>query len=380
MSAPAVTGSKPVVDFSDYKCVLTELPVADFPKSLQDTVTRVRWLSINRDSVSIFTNKQIGEGGAGHVFKGGYRLADGSTIPCAVKWFKDFAGAEWEVGALWRAASVSNAVKLHGFFLGVNFEIASDGKSVVLNSKQNSEENVACIAVVEWIDSAPIKSICGKTYDIFLFAKQLFLFLKELHSSGPGRGTGLIHGDLTADNLFWINRRLTVIDFGLAQLKSDRFVPVVTYTPYRAPEIFLNQKQEANIASEQIQYDEQIDVWSAAACIHVLFTNVLLCPDTGRKGKYGHLAIASLVDRLGMPNDAYLETSISTDKFFTKVDSRYELKKEIPRPGCKPLESYYQSLDSLTPSMKDFITRCLAWDPKDRLTVDQALDHPYIKR
>jgi serine/threonine protein kinase len=190
----------------------------------------------------------------------------------------------------------------------------------------------------------------------------------------------MIHGDLVPTNIFWLDKELTVIDFGLSKLKGARNHPVLTTDSFRAPEIFLNQMDEDNYGEELSNYDESLDLWSVAATLHVLFTQSFLIPIRQAVSPYGKTEIGWLVGRLGVPDATYLKSAVAKDKFFVEVDGSYKLKDDIAIPEeAKTLESLYRSPDALTQKMKDLMGKCLRWDPKTRITVKEALEHPLFE-
>jgi serine/threonine protein kinase len=376
MASPALTSAKYAADFTDYKSAYSDISINEFPECLQATVGKMRSLFSARHSLQIHPSKVLGEGTFGIVMRGSYELADETLVPCAVKVYKIPGTCEHEAGNLWKVSGVCHAIGLHGVFSSTHYKLIHSGKSIVLDEAPTDEnENKLSIVVIDLVTTPNLLRSSFNLSEIRLLARQMFEFLKDLQGIAPNRTGTLIHADFNMSNLFWDDRNLTVIDFGLSVLQDDKSLPVVTDPLYRAPEIFLNQRAESNHFRRGANYNESIDVWSAAVCLHLRFTGKFL---VGKEHK--HCVIPSLIDRLGMPSNSYLKTAMAADKFFSQVsEGVFVLKENISKPGLKPLSAYYESTDASTQQMRDFIFKCLTWDPLERMTVDQALKHPFIK-
>lgn len=94
-----------------------------------------------------------------------------------------------------------------------------------------------------------------------------------------------------------------------------------------------------------------------------------------------HELITLQTEVLGIPPSYFLDRASRPNEFFIRTSAgykplRYTYRKGRRRsPGGRPLASACGSSD---PQFIDFVSRCLTWDPADRMTPQEALRHPYI--
>ncbi len=162
---------------------------------------------------------------------------------------------------------------------------------------------------------------------------------------------------------------------------SNPFIPVIQKPIYRAPEVFLNQKNEDNEKGEVVRYNESADLWSVAVIIHRAVTGKLFCFPVD-KSPYGHFEISTIVHRIGMPEDSYLQSLVSTDKFFKKLENgRFALKDELAAfPKRTSLADAHKEAKLSTPELFDFLSKALVWDPAKRISAEQALQLPVFSK
>lgn len=181
------------------------------------------------------------------------------------------------------------------------------------------------------------------------FVYQLLRGLKYVHSAN------VLHRDLKPSNLL-LNAScdLKICDFGLARTAamSGVMTDYVVTRWYRAPELLLSCED----------YTAAIDVWSVG-CI--------MCEILGRKpvlpGKdYVH-QLKLIIELLGQPSDG--------DMHFIKSSRARKFIKELPRTAPKKLASIYPDAN---PMALDLVSRMLKFDPVKRISVADALAHPYL--
>ncbi|KAF8271410.1 CMGC/MAPK protein kinase [Lactarius quietus] len=176
------------------------------------------------------------------------------------------------------------------------------------------------------------------------FVYQTLRALKSIHSAG------IVHRDLKPANLLVnANCDLKVCDFGLARsvkasgAQGGKDIGMMTeYVAtrwYRAPEIMLSFKM----------YTKAIDIW-AVGCILAEIHQLDL-----------------ILDVIGTP---------TLEEFYGITSRRSrDYIRSLPIRKRRPFTALFPkaSVEAI-----DFLNKTLTFDPKKRLTVDEALEHPYI--
>jgi len=197
-------------------------------------------------------------------------------------------------------------------------------------------------------------------YQWFLY--QILTGLKYIHSAD------VLHRDLKPANIL-VNQNcdIRICDFGMARGHIDNedyeawnLTQYVSTRWYRAPEIMLSRNS----------YNKSIDVWSLG-CI---FAEML-----GRKVLFKG---ADYVDQLhkiiavvGMPKDAsfwYKMASPSVIEYIQNLRS-----EDGSLPPTEPID-FHALYPQCSSSCIDLLTRMLQLDPSKRITVDEALEHPFL--
>ncbi|KAF1315713.1 Cmgc/mapk protein kinase, partial [Globisporangium splendens] len=191
------------------------------------------------------------------------------------------------------------------------------------------------------------QSITDDHVQYFLY--QMLVSIHYVHSAQ------VLHRDLKPSNIL-VNSDcdLKLCDFGLARgvhgLDSGLTEYVVTRW-YRAPELLLSSK-----------YDKQMDVW-AIGCI--------LAEMLGRRPLFpGHDYLHQLkiiMDVIGSPSEDSLD-------FITNPKAKRFILRQPKKPKV-PLSSIYPRA---TPQCLDLLEKMLVFDPRKRLTIAEALEHPYL--
>ncbi|PKU87953.1 mitogen-activated protein kinase 5 [Dendrobium catenatum] len=183
------------------------------------------------------------------------------------------------------------------------------------------------------------------------FLYQILRGLKYIHSAN------VIHRDLKPSNLLVnANCDLKICDFGLARPTSenDMMTEYVVTRWYRAPELLLNSTD----------YTAAIDIWSVGCIFMELMNRRTLFP--GRDHMHQMRLITELI---GTPNDAELG--------FVRNEDAKTYIRHLP---VLPRQSFTALYPHISPAAIDLVERMLTFDPSRRLTVDEALAHPYLER
>ncbi|EPS36430.1 hypothetical protein H072_10052 [Dactylellina haptotyla CBS 200.50] len=155
---------------------------------------------------------------------------------------------------------------------------------------------------------------------------QLLNGLKYLHERN------IVHRDIKPENILLTDKNLTckLADFGLAKIiGEDSFTTSLCGTPsYVAPEILMPSRNR--------KYTKAVDIWSLGVVLYIC-----LC------------GFPPFSDELAPPN---LRDQIKEGRF------------DYPSP-------YW---DSIGDAALDLIDRMLTIDPDERITVEEALEHPWV--
>lgn len=181
------------------------------------------------------------------------------------------------------------------------------------------------------------------------FLYQLLRGLKYVHSAN------VLHRDLKPSNLLLNgNCDLKIGDFGLARTTSetDFMTEYVVTRWYRAPELLLNCSE----------YTSAIDVWSVGCIFAEIMTREPLFP-----GKdYVH-QLRLITELIGSPDDSSLR--------FLRSENARKYLRQLPQFGKQNLSAKFPSMSA---EPLDLLEKMLVFDPVKRITVDEALCHPYL--
>ena len=156
------------------------------------------------------------------------------------------------------------------------------------------------------------------------------------------------------------------MDFGgsnfISSLKTLSSRPLyIQSRSYRAPEVILGT-----------DCDERMDMWSLGCITAELYTHKLLFDNSS----IGNLLTSASALLEPVPDCllrmAGLKVHQSNDNFYIF------LKKEEVWNIDPPHLSLERELGTTDPDFVDFIRKLLRWDPNQRLTASQALQHPFI--
>jgi len=186
------------------------------------------------------------------------------------------------------------------------------------------------------------------------FIYQILCGVKYIHSAD------VLHRDLKPGNIL-VNAdcELKICDFGLARgfledpEKNAGFMTEYVATRwYRAPEIMLSFTN----------YTKAIDIWSVGCILAELLGGKPLF-----RGKDYVDQLNQILLILGTPKESTL-TKIGSTRAQNYVRS-LPLMKKVP---------YSELFPSANPLALDLLEKMLTLDPYERITVEEALEHPYL--
>ncbi|XP_050077889.1 stress-activated protein kinase JNK-like [Anopheles maculipalpis] len=209
-----------------------------------------------------------------------------------------------------------------------------------------------------------LRKVIGTKLDherISFLVYQMLCGIKYLHAAG------IIHRDLKPSNIVVCrNCSLKILDFGLARSIDTSFTMTqyVVTRHYRAPEIILN-----------MEYDTKVDIWSIGCIMAELITGRVLFPGTDHVDQW-----MRIIQTLGTPRPEFIaRTTTGTQRYI----SNQPIVQGRPFEELFPDEVFDLAVSINHPqltndSARDFLRRMLAFDPMERISVEEALDHPYI--
>lgn len=183
---------------------------------------------------------------------------------------------------------------------------------------------------------------------------QILRALKYIHSGE------IIHRDLKPSNIL-INSEchIKIADFGLARsilTKNEEAEPVMTeYVAtrwYRAPEIVLGSNR----------YSKAVDVWSVGCILAELINGKALFPGVSTMNQ-----IELILEVLGKPT--------KEDVLSIESENALSIVQNISLKSKKTFAAFFK--DS-APETIDFLQRCLEFNPDKRMSVEEALEHPFV--
>ncbi|OHT13466.1 Dual specificity tyrosine-phosphorylation-regulated kinase 4 [Tritrichomonas foetus] len=185
--------------------------------------------------------------------------------------------------------------------------------------------------------------------------------LKEIYSVGV-----TIHGQITPENVLLVpntNAEFKLIDFSNSILENNIPDNYQVEVPrcYRPPETIVGMPPTP-----------AFDMWCLGCLLFQLTTGKVLFE---AKDDIGQLWAVSEV--IGAPEESFKKKIPRRPDFIDrKTGTFYKTPLNQPRKeGSVPIR---QALGGDFAGLADFLRLIFVWDPDNRLTIEQALEHPYI--
>ncbi|XP_018420745.1 PREDICTED: dual specificity protein kinase CLK2 isoform X2 [Nanorana parkeri] len=208
-------------------------------------------------------------------------------------------------------------------------------------------------------------------------AQQVCQAVKYLHDNK------LTHTDLKPENILFVdsdydltynvekrdercvkNTDIRVVDFGSATFDSEHHSTIVSTRHYRAPEVIL-----------ELGWSQPCDVWSIGCIIFEYYVGFTLFQTHDNKE---HLA---MMERILGPVPSKMVRKTRKQKYFyhgrLDWDDNSSAGRYV-RENCKPLRKYMVSDSVDHRQLFHLIEGMLEYDPSKRLSLAEALKHPFF--
>ncbi|KAI3384740.1 hypothetical protein SNEBB_004693 [Seison nebaliae] len=225
---------------------------------------------------------------------------------------------------------------------------------------QTSENEMRDVyLVMELIDAnlsqVDNQKLSHEQYSYLLY--QLLCGINHLHAAG------IIHRDLKPTNIaITKDCSLKLLDFGLARTMHETVLltPYVVTRYYRAPEVIVG-----------MPYSKNVDIWSVG-CIFAekLLGKILFAGDD-------HIDQWKVISSiLGSPDEDFLsKLSPEARRFIKSLGEKKQTDFNILFPdSCFPTAKENFTADAA----RDFLKKSLSIDPAKRMSVKEAIQHPYV--
>lgn len=216
---------------------------------------------------------------------------------------------------------------------------------------------------------------------VHAYSQQLLIALKHL------RNCGVIHADIKPDNILVNERRnmIKLADFGSAMFDGDNEItPYLVSRFYRAPEIILG-----------LPYSHPLDIWSVGCVLYELYTGAMAFPGGSNnamlklmidvKGPFPRKIVRRM---LPLFRDRHFDAELTFGVLETDAGSQQTVRRLIRATG--PTRDLAADLGDSGKDLgeadrrrvghlADLLEKMWSLDPGHRLTVAQALVHPFVK-
>ena len=194
-----------------------------------------------------------------------------------------------------------------------------------------------------------------------MVAKETANGLLFMHNSG------IIHCDIKPENLIFDEsmKIVKIIDFGCSCYVGKLMYSYIQSRYYRAPEVVFG-----------MQYSTPIDLWSLGCVICEMLTGIPLFPAEDENE-----LVNQICEIRGLPPRSFLKKGPRAKIYFNMEDGTL---KSYQNSRGRKYEAGKRSIREVTKikdnELLDLIEKCLVWDPTERITAEQFLNHPWITK
>jgi serine/threonine-protein kinase SRPK3 len=182
---------------------------------------------------------------------------------------------------------------------------------------------------------------------------------------------GLVHKSLV-QHLPPVDEQIKVkiADLGNACWLTRHFSTEIQTRQYRSPEVMMG-----------VSYNATADIWSFACMIFEIATGDFLFEPKGDDGiskEEDHLA--QMIELLGKFNRIFALSGLDSKKYFNKKGELRKVKHFRHWPIKSVLTEKYGFVPEEAEAFANFLIPMLHFDPQERSTAAQCLEHPWLKR
>jgi len=213
--------------------------------------------------------------------------------------------------------------------------------------------------VFEYVNNVDFKILYQTLtdYDVRYYMNEILKALEYAHSHG------IMHRDVKPHNVMidHPNRKLRLIDWGLAEFyhRDQEYNVRVASRYFKGPELLVDMQD----------YDYSLDLWSLGC----MLAGIIFRREPFFRGDDNKDQLVRIARVLGTKElDEYL------DKYGLKISFRHQVDTHAKREWKSFITPENQHL-SAAPHAISFLDSLLKYDPLERLTAREAMDHIYIK-